>query len=103
MTLKYTKMATKVPNGRRMDQMAIKYAIFHWKTLQKNFPNWNFWFWKYTIWQPWLSTVLVSQRYFLRRFEKNLFWTRFFPTGISETVPRLFATSSSTASTQLET
>jgi hypothetical protein len=51
-------MTIKIPNGRKIDQMATKYTnIFHCKTFLPKFiyPNWDFWFAKYTIWQPCLK------------------------------------------------
>jgi hypothetical protein len=43
-TQKYTKQQYNISNGRKIDQMFIKYTnIFHCKTLQ-NLPNLDFWF-----------------------------------------------------------
>jgi hypothetical protein len=45
-------MAKKLPIGRKIYQMAIKYTkIFHSKTVQ-NLPKIEFLVWKQTIWQP---------------------------------------------------
>jgi hypothetical protein len=52
--------------------MAIKYVnIFQSKALQ-NLPNWDFWFEKETIWQPWriATKVLLVQRSI---FHSNVF------------------------------
>jgi hypothetical protein len=44
MTTKYTKWSQNIPNGSKMDQLAIKFTnICHCKTL-KIYPNWDFWF-----------------------------------------------------------
>jgi hypothetical protein len=44
MTIKYTKWPYNISNGRKIDQMVIKYTkIFYSKTLQ-NLPDWDFWF-----------------------------------------------------------
>jgi hypothetical protein len=48
---KYTKWQHNIPKGLKIDPMAVKYTIFHCKTLQ-NLPKSRFWVWKYTIWQP---------------------------------------------------
>jgi hypothetical protein len=43
--------------------MTIKYTkIFHSKTLQR-FPNFGFWVWEYSIWQPWLALVDQFQNF----------------------------------------
>jgi hypothetical protein len=43
-TIKYPQWQQNIPNGRKIDQMAIKYTnIFHCKTLQ-NLKTWDFWF-----------------------------------------------------------
>jgi hypothetical protein len=53
MTTKYTKWPYSISNGRKIDQMVIKYTnIFNCKTLQ-NLPKLGFLVWKQTIWQPW--------------------------------------------------
>jgi hypothetical protein len=45
-------MAKNISNGRKIDQMVIKYAkIFYCKTLQI-LPKLGFLFRKQTIWQP---------------------------------------------------
>jgi hypothetical protein len=52
-TINYTKWPQNIPNGCKIDPMAIKYTnIFYCKTLQ-NLPKLGFLFSKYTIWQPW--------------------------------------------------
>jgi hypothetical protein len=44
MITKYIKWLQNIPNGRNIDQLAIKYTnIFHCKTLQ-NLPKMGFWF-----------------------------------------------------------
>jgi hypothetical protein len=49
---KYTKLPQNISNGRKIDQMVIKYTkIFHSKTL-RNLPKLGFLVWKQTIWQP---------------------------------------------------
>jgi hypothetical protein len=54
-TMKYTKWPQNIPNGRTIDQMALKYRnICHCKSLH-NLPKLGFLVWKYTIWQPWRS------------------------------------------------
>jgi hypothetical protein len=41
---KYNKWSQNILNGRKIDQMSIKYTnIFHCMTVQ-NLPNWDFWF-----------------------------------------------------------
>jgi hypothetical protein len=53
---KYTNWRQTIPNGRKIDQMVIKYTnIVHCKTLQ-NLPKSGFFVWKCAIWQPWCST-----------------------------------------------
>jgi hypothetical protein len=52
MTTKYIKWPLNISNGRKIDQMVIKYInIFHSKTLQ-TLPKLGFLVWKQTIWQP---------------------------------------------------
>jgi hypothetical protein len=49
-----------MPDGYKMDLMALKYTnIFHRKTVQ-NLPKLVFWVWKQTIWQPRCGAVLFS-------------------------------------------
>jgi hypothetical protein len=53
-----------MPNGYKIDQMAIKYTnIYHCKTLP-NLPKLGLWVWKETIWQPWMKEIqsLFSSR-----------------------------------------
>jgi hypothetical protein len=41
---KIFQRSIKIPNCRKIDQMAINCtSIFNWKSLQ-NYPNWEFWF-----------------------------------------------------------
>jgi hypothetical protein len=57
MTTKCTKWEQNIPNGGKIERMAIKYTnIVNWKTLQ-NLPKLGFWVWKCTIWQPWRREV----------------------------------------------
>jgi hypothetical protein len=51
-TIKSTQWAQNIPNGRKIDPMAIKYTNhFHCKSLQ-NLPKLGFLVWKYATWQP---------------------------------------------------
>jgi hypothetical protein len=51
----------KYPNGRKIDQMCIKYTdIFHCKNLQK-LLKFGFLVWKYTLWQPCIATLKKSE------------------------------------------
>jgi hypothetical protein len=53
---KYTKWPQTRPNGRKVDQTAIKHTdIFHYKSLQ-NLPKLGFLVLKYAIWRPWSMT-----------------------------------------------
>jgi hypothetical protein len=61
---KYTKLS-KLPNGYTMYQMAVVYSkcptniiTFSISRSSKNYQNWDFWVWKYTIWQPWTEVRL---------------------------------------------
>jgi hypothetical protein len=57
-------MGIKITNGRKIDQMAIKYTnTFHCKTLQY-LPKLEILVWKYTIWQPW---TVCRQRIFFSK------------------------------------
>jgi hypothetical protein len=52
-TITYTKCPHNIPNGNKINRMAIKYtSIFHYKTLL-NLPKSRFLVRKYAIWQPW--------------------------------------------------
>jgi hypothetical protein len=72
MTIKYSKLSQIIPNGGKIDQMAIKYTnIFHCKTLQ-NLPKLRFLVWIYTIWQPCCVQVLFPLKRWLSRFLNGL-------------------------------
>jgi hypothetical protein len=77
MTSKYTKVQKHIPNGRKIDQIVIKYCnIFHCKALH-NLPTLGFWVWRYTLWQPCFRDYLkVIQRNF-RQFMKLRNWAWF--------------------------
>jgi hypothetical protein len=54
---KYTKWPQPLFNGRKIDQMVLKYTkIFHCQTIQ-NIPKLGFLVRKQTIWQPWYENV----------------------------------------------
>jgi hypothetical protein len=60
---KIYQMST-IPNGRKIEQMAIKCSnIFHCKTL-RNLSKSGFSVLKYANWQPWLSSIVYA-----------IFWT----------------------------
>jgi hypothetical protein len=59
MTTKYIKWIWNISNGRKIDQMVVKYAkIFPCKIL-RNFPKLRFLVLKQTIWQPCSKTIRV--------------------------------------------
>jgi hypothetical protein len=84
----YTKLPQNIPNGhkitsngRKIDQICIKYTnILHCKTLQI-LPKLQFLVWKYSIWQPWCerrddltfeSTKCMTRRKGLRTRTANV-------------------------------
>jgi hypothetical protein len=64
MVLKCTKLPHYIPNSHRI------YQPFPFQRPQKNYPNWDFWLLKYTIWQPWTGelielTIQLKKTYFV--------------------------------------
>jgi hypothetical protein len=74
MTTKYTKWPQNIPNGHKIYQTDVKrpnghniqIPIFSTAKLSKIYPNWNFWFEKYTIWQPCTDDTLPRRRQFFQ-------------------------------------
>jgi hypothetical protein len=62
---KYTKLPQNIPNGHKIYQFAVEYTKWPQNIPtssisrpSKIYRKWDFWFRKYTIWQPCLQTKL---------------------------------------------
>jgi hypothetical protein len=55
--LKYTKWPENWPNGHKIC-MPVSSIV----RPSKIYPNWDFWFEKYTIWQPWIKPLTAAAR-----------------------------------------
>jgi hypothetical protein len=56
-TVKIYQITTILPKGHKIHQMVVKYSkissnIFSILRPSKIYPNWDFFVWKYPIWQP---------------------------------------------------
>jgi hypothetical protein len=81
-TIKCTKWPQNIPNGHKIYQMATKYT--KWPQNRPNgheniptsiiarpskiYPNWDFWFEKKAIWQPWFQTSKFCTVFYLTLF-----------------------------------